>query len=276
MMRPSSLDEAVTLRDAFPDAMVLAGGTDLMVGVNFGTVRPSRVLSLRNVQELKTWRQDAEGLWIGAGVTHWAIERELAPIVPALARAARTVGSPPIRAQGTIGGNLGTASPAGDTLPVLVALDALVHVVALSGSRVIPISEFFLGPKRSQLRQHELIEGVHIPAIPGFQDFIKVGTRNAMVIAIASICTVIDRVRREVRCGLGSVGPTPIRPRGAEEELNARIDWETMSAPQVALEEFVEQVAASCAPISDLRASADYRRHCIRVITRRALGRGLR
>jgi CO/xanthine dehydrogenase FAD-binding subunit len=197
--------------------------------------------------------------------------------VPALAQAARTVGSPQIRNAGTLGGNVGTASPAGDTLPVLAALDATIVVRSARATREIAFPDFFLGPKRTSLGADELIAAVRVPVLDGPQEFLKVGTRNAMVIAVASAAVLIDRAGRTVRVGLGSVGPTPLRAPDAEAWIAGRIDWDRLALTDPdALAEFGRLAAAAARPIDDHRSTADYRRHCVGVLARRALERMVR
>ncbi len=261
-LRPTGLDEALDALDAHPDATVLAGGTDLMVQVTYGGLRPAAVVSLRRVPELRVM----EDRFIGAGVT-WARLEWCG--FPALAEAARTVGSPQIRAAGTLGGNLGTASPAGDGLPFLAALDAAVEVASKrDGRRIVPWDEFLTGPKRTSLRPGELILGVHLPEhVPSRQGFSKVGIRNAMVISIASACLVRDG-DGSTRIALGSVGPTPVRARRAEAMISGE------PAPSdAAVREFGRLVAEDVMPITDHRSTAEYRRHASGVIARRLLER---
>ena len=172
-------------------------------------------------------------LVLGAGLTYTALmSGRLAERLPALAAASRTVGSPQIRNAGTLGGNLGTASPAGDTLPVLAALDATVDLVSSSGERSLRLEEFITGPKRTARRSDELIASVRFPAPDGPQQFLKVGTRNAMVIAAVSLAAIVDRPTRSIRLALGAVGPTPIRAHDAEAWLADRLDWEMTTAPR--------------------------------------------
>ncbi len=199
-----------------------------MVEVNAGHRRPAKVLSLRHIPELRSWQQLPSGeVRLGATVTYTdMLDPALAQLLPALAHAARTVGSPQIRNAGTIGGNLATASPAGDTLPVLAALDAVVEVASALGARDIPVSAFITGPKRNALSRGELIVAVRLPLLDGHQEFRKIGVRNAMVIAVASLALAVDRTTRTVRCALGSVGPGPIRATEAEEWLAGAIDWD--------------------------------------------------
>lgn len=262
--RPRDLDGALDALALHPQATLLAGGTDLMVEVNFGRSRPERVVALRRVEELAGW----EGRRIGAGVTYRRMES--GPL-PALAQAARTVGSPQIRNAGTLGGNLGTASPAGDTLPILAALDARVEVTSRHrGSRTLRWDEFLVGPKQNALDDRELILGALLPeAIPPRQAFAKIGIRNAMVIAIASAC-VFRWDDGTTRVALGSVGPVPIRPRRAEEMISS------LGRPSPSdLAEFARLVAEEVRPISDHRATERYRRHAAGVLARRCLERCL-
>jgi CO/xanthine dehydrogenase FAD-binding subunit len=262
MLRPTALDEALAALDTHPRATLLAGGTDLMVQVTYDRLRPDTVISLRRVGEL----QAMEDRFIGAGVTWSRLER--CPF-PGLAEAARTVGSPQIRAAGTLGGNLGTASPAGDGLPFLAALDATVEVASLKGGpRSIPWDEFLTGPKRTSLLPGELILGARLPEhVPPGQGFSKVGIRNAMVISIASACLVRDE-DGTTRIALGSVGPTPVRPRRAEQMISAE-----SGLREAAVREFARLVAEEVAPITDHRSTAEYRRHASGVIARRLLER---
>jgi CO/xanthine dehydrogenase FAD-binding subunit len=204
-------------------------------------------------------------------------EAPLAQLLPALAQAARTVGSPQIRNVGTLGGNLATASPAGDTLPVLLALDAEVVVASASGSRVLPVRELLLGPKRSALAPGELLVAARLPAGFGHQEFVKVGTRNAMVIATASVALVVSWEPLDVRVALGSVGPTPLRVRAAEDFACERLDPATgeLRGARADLSRFAELVRAGARPIDDHRSSARYRRHAVGVGAARALERAM-
>jgi CO/xanthine dehydrogenase FAD-binding subunit len=262
--RPKTLDAALDALATDPDATILAGGTDLMVEVTYARRRPSAVVALRRIDELKAW----DDRFIGSGVT-WA-RLEAGPL-PALAQAARTVGSPQIRNAGTIGGNLGTASPAGDGLPFLAALDASVVVESRpAGRRSLRWDEFLTGPKQNALVPGDVIVGVELPDhIPERQAFAKVGTRNAMVISIASACLLRDD-DGDTRIALGSVGPTPVRARRAEQMISA----EPRPSPR-AIEEFRRLVSEEVSPITDHRSSAGYRRHAAGVIARRLLERCL-
>jgi CO/xanthine dehydrogenase FAD-binding subunit len=274
---PQSLDEAVEALRGDPGAMVLAGGTDLMVEVNAGRRRPATVVSLGRVPELKGWRREGDELVLGACLTYAEMERdELATLVPALGQAARTIGSPQIRGAATLGGNLGTASPAGDTLPVLAALDAVVETLGPDGARAVPILELVTGVKTTSLLPGEIVTGVRVPVLRGPQEFLKVGTRNAMVISVAMVAVVVDLDGRTVRVGMGSVAPVPVRARAAEAYAGAHADWGRGRITEPAVfERFGELCAEAASPIDDHRSSAAYRRHAVAVCARRALQRAL-
>ena len=276
---PTNLEDTLAALDAHPGALVLGGGTDLMVEVNAGVRRLEDVVSLRRVDALRGWHVDGRDLVLGAATTYTELlAPEVAALSPALAAAARTVGSPQIRNTGTIGGNLGTASPAGDTLPVLVALGATVGVAGRDGARGIPIHDFFLGPKRNALAPGELITSVRVPVRRGPQDYLKVGVRNAMVIAVASLAFAVDLDERRIGIGLGSVGPTPLAAPEASQWLAGVLDWRddgiALTDP-AHLERFGELAAEAARPIDDHRSTAAYRRHAIAVLARRALRRAL-
>ncbi len=269
---PTSLADALAALADEPGSLVLAGGTDLMVQVNEGVRRPgpAPVLALAGVPELRAVRREGDDLVVGAGATYTELMGEpVASTAPALAQAARTVGSPQIRNAGTIGGNLGTASPAGDTLPVLVALDAAVELASATGARVVPVGEFLTGPKATALDPGELIVGVRIPVRRGPQEYLKVGVRNAMVIAVASVALVVDADTRAVGVGLGSVGPTALGAPDACAWLTAQTDWHDDGVA----DEFAARVARAARPIDDHRSRAAYRRHAVGVMARRALRR---
>jgi CO/xanthine dehydrogenase FAD-binding subunit len=270
-----SLPEVYDALAVRPDAQLLAGGTDFMVEVNFGHRRPDAVVALRAVPELAGWRHDGNEIVIAAGCTYTELEQpEFAAVVPALAQAARTVGSPQIRNAGTIGGNLGTASPAGDTLPVLAALDARIRIGSAEGTRTVMLDELIVGPKRTTLRPGEVVVEVRLPVVDGPQEYLKIGTRNAMVIAVADLALVVDRAARSVRVALGSVGPTILRARAAETWVAAEVDWASgrFSDPGIPAE-FGRRVAVDARPIDDHRSTAAYRRHGIGVLAQRALRR---
>ncbi|HET6952157.1 MAG TPA: FAD binding domain-containing protein [Acidimicrobiales bacterium] len=279
---PDRLDEALVVLDDDPATTVLAGGTDLMVDLNYGRRRPDDVLSLRRIAELRSWRVEPHGsgdtVVLGATTTYTdLLGPDLSALLPALAQAARTVGSPQIRNTGTIGGNLATGSPAGDTLPVLVALGATVELTSVGGTRTLAVSDFLLGPKQTALRPGELLTLVRVPVTTGPREFLKIGVRNAMVIAVASCALVVDRQRRSLSCALGAVGPVPIRDHDAEMWATTRLDWDGSAPPHPSVVEgFGRRMAAASRPIDDHRATADYRRQAVDVMARRALERAWR
>ncbi len=274
---PRTLAEALEIKAAHPDAVPIAGGTDLMVELNFDRRRPRALLDLTRLAELQTWRRDNGTLFLGAGVTYSRIVRELSAFRP-LIEASRSVGSPQIRNRGTVGGNLGTASPAGDALPVLAAYDAEVMLAKAGGAtRALPWHQFMVGPKKTAIAVDELILGVRWKIVRGPGSFSKVGTRNAMVIAVASLCLVVDEDGRTVRVALGSVGPTILRAPDAEQLASRAMRdagvWNDPRAPLpgAVVEEFGERVSAAARPIDDVRGTAAYRRHACAVLARRAL-----
>lgn len=243
-----------------------------MVEVNLHGRRPENIISVRNVAELATWTIDSVRgvVTIGACVPYAEIERgALADVLPSLAQASRTVGSPQIRAAGTIGGNLGTCSPAGDTLPVLAALGATINISSASGSRSATFAEFMVGVKRNSLRDGEFVVSVDLPIVDGWQGYAKVGTRNAMVISTASACLVLDRAHPRVSVALGAVGPTIIECTEASEWLASRVDLSRGAPSSELLSEFATRCANAARPITDHRSTADYRRHAVGVIVRR-------
>lgn len=272
---PTNLTDALSALAADPSAMVLAGGTDLMVEINGGHQQPSGVVAVNRIADLRTWTYDTASsrVRIGAGVTYAELEGEhFQQWLPALSQAARTVGSPQIRHAATLGGNVATCSPAGDGLPVLSALDAVVHLVAVNGERSMPFSEFMLGPKRNALQPGELIESITLPVFAGWQGYSKVGVRNAMVISNAGACLAVDD-DGGIRLALGSVGPTIIRCADAESFAASVVDHSSMSVPDEAVDEFGRRAAAEASPIDDHRSTAAYRRHAVAVLSRRLLRR---
>jgi len=273
---PTSLDEALSALAADEHALVLAGGTDAMVEVNAGHRKPSLVVAVNRVAELRSWTFDpaARAVRIGAAVTYSELmQAPIADLVPALAQAARTVGSPQIRNAGTLGGNLGTCSPAGDGLPVLSALDATVHLASASGERLLTVHDFMVGVKRTARRPGELITAITLPVLSGFQGYSKVGVRNAMVIALATACVAVDTPTASVRVALGSVGTTILRCPEAESMAMSEVDFGSRSASAEVVRHFGELAAAHSRPIDDHRATAAYRRHAIGVLASRLLRR---
>ncbi len=283
VLTPTSVDEVLAHLDERPDALLLSGGTDVMVEINMAHRKaPLDVVALRRVEELRLWQHNpangtgGETVTIGSAVPYAEMEHgKLAELFPALAEAARTVGSPQIRAAGTLGGNLGTSSPAGDGLPVLSALDGVVHVRSASGSRDVPFGEFMVGVKKNILQPGELITGVTLPVRRGWQGYAKVGVRNAMVIATASACLAMDRDGGTVSLALGAVGPTILRCTGAETWLGEHTDLaaDPLEISEALVAEFGQRAATEARPIDDHRSTAVYRTHAVGVLASRLLRR---
>jgi CO/xanthine dehydrogenase FAD-binding subunit len=259
VLTPRSLEEALALKAERPDAVPVQGGTDVMVELNFDRARPPALLNLNEVAELRGWSRENGTLRLGAGLTYTEAMGLREPL-QALAEASRTVGGPQIRNRGTIGGNLGTASPAGDALPPLLVYGAVVEVGSVHGVRLVPLEEFLVGTKRNALEPEELILSVRVPVPGPRQTFMKVGPRNAMVIAICSLAVVVDTDESEVRAAFGSAAVTAKR----------------VTVPLADAAELPDRVAEAAAPIDDVRATADYRRHALRVLALRTLERCLR
>jgi CO/xanthine dehydrogenase FAD-binding subunit len=275
-LQPLTWAEALQLKAAYPHAVPIQGGTDVMVELNFDRYRPEYLLDLTRVGDLAEWTPDDGRIWLGAGVTYTRVQTELGDRLPGLAMASRTVGSPQIRNRGTVGGNLGAASPAGDAHPPLLAACAQVEVESVRGIRLIPADEFYTGVKRNALEPDELIKAVLVTPPAGPQQFCKIGTRNAMVIAVAAFSLALHPDRRAVGTGIGSAGPTPRRARAAEDFLaQALADdglWESRgNLPDATSRRFADLVAEAAAPIDDVRGTARYRVHALSVMARRAL-----
>jgi CO/xanthine dehydrogenase FAD-binding subunit len=276
-LQPATWTEALEMKSARPEAMPIAGGTDVMVDINLDRHRPAAIIDLTRVKELTEWGPEAGLLRIGAGVTYARIIEELGVQLQGLAMASRTVGSPQIRNRGTVGGNLGSSSPAGDAHPPLLASGAVVELNSVGGSRRLPVREFFTGPKLNAMRKDELISAFLVEPAKGPQQFSKVGTRNAMVIAVCSFGLAIDPERRHIGTGIGSAAPTPVVAGEAEKFIEGMLDeawmWEKPRAvDQKTLERFGELVAAAARPIDDVRGTAAYRRHALSVMARRTFG----
>jgi CO/xanthine dehydrogenase FAD-binding subunit len=274
-LQPASWQEALAMKGEHPEALPIAGGTDVMVEINFDRARPAAIIDLTRIADLNAWGMDGGFLRIGAGVTYTRLINELGDRLPGLAMASRTVGSPQIRNRGTVGGNLGSASPAGDAHPSLLASDALVELASASGTRRLPAREFYIGPKRNAMRKDELIAAFLVEPAKGPQQFSKVGTRNAMVIAVCSFAIALDSERRSVGTGIGSAAPTPIRAGEAEAFMKAVLEegglWERPAAlAPSALTRFGDLVAAAARPIDDVRGTAAYRKHALTVLARRS------
>jgi CO/xanthine dehydrogenase FAD-binding subunit len=277
-LRPASWEEALAAKAEHPAAVPIAGGTDVMVEINFDHRRPEVLLDLNRIAELQEWETGEDSVRLGASVPYTRIMDNLRTELPGLALAAHTVGSPQIRNRGSVGGNLGGASPAGDAHPALLAAgkDVFVEAASVRGTRLIAIDDFYVGVKRNSLQPDELIRAVRIPVADGPQQFSKIGTRNAMVIAVCAFGFALHPKNGTVGTGIGSAAPTPRRAPEAEQfladELADRGLWQSggLIGP-AAVQRFGELVSAAASPIDDVRGSAAYRRHALAVMARRTL-----
>jgi CO/xanthine dehydrogenase FAD-binding subunit len=272
-LSPSSLDEALAARAEHPDAVPIMGGTDVMVELNFDRRRPPALLDLTRVPELSTWDRSNGEIRLGAGVSYTRVIDELGSELPGLAMASRTVGSPQIRNRGTVGGNLGAASPAGDAHPALLASFADVELSSPGGVRRVPAHGFYTGVKKHVGRPDELVTAVWVRPASGPQQFSKIGTRNAMVIAVAAFGLALHPEHEQVGTGIGSAGPTPRRATEAEAFLAAELPWQSRGpVPGSVSAEFGRLVATAASPIDDVRGTAAYRLHALSVMAQRCLG----
>lgn len=272
---PGSLPELWEAWSARPGALLYAGGTDLLVRLRANRLDPPGLICLERLPELRGVEERGDAVRIGAGVPHTALIAH--PLVrahfPVLAGALAELGSPPIRNVGTLGGNLCSASPAGDSLPPLWVLGATVEVESRQGRRAIPVADFVLGPGRTALGPGELVRAILVPKPIGFtrQHFEKVGQRKALAIAVVSLAALLDvapsgRVVR-ARLAWGSVGPGIVTCPEAEAALVGRpLDLETLEAAAAA-------ARSAVSPIDDLRASAAYRRRVAGSLLYRLAGR---
>jgi CO/xanthine dehydrogenase FAD-binding subunit len=268
-----------------PAAVPVAGGTDLMAAVNSGLLRPAALVGLGRISEIRGWQyQDGHAL-LGAGLTHARMGRpDFAALIPALAAAARAAGPPQVRNAGTLGGNIASASPTGDALPVLAALEATLIIAGPGGARrEIPVSHLLAGME--MLRAGELIGYVRVPLLHAPQVFLKATGRTGPGRAMASVAVVLDPARRGVRCAVGAIAPMPLRPLEAEHWVAQLIDWDNNRAivPE-ALHAFGEYVAAACIPdpapaedgsVTQHPPAVLHLRRTVAALARRALGRAL-
>ena len=271
-LQPHTWADALEAKAAHPDAVPIAGGTDVMVELNFDKHRPEVLLDLNRVADLAQWSLDDGRVRLGAAVTYTRVIEELGELLPGLAMASRTVGSPQIRNRGTVGGNLGAASPAGDAHPALLAAVAEVEIASVRGVRRLPVSDFYVDVKRNALEPDELIAAIWITPPSGAEQFSKIGTRNAMVISVAAFGLALHADRRTVGTGIGSAAPTPRRAPDAERFAAAELDWAGRGKLDDAVaREFGQLVSAAASPIDDVRGTAAYRLHALSVLARRTL-----
>lgn len=283
---PGTLDEAVAALTAMPAAVPVAGGTDLMASVNAGQLRPTALVGLGRISEIRGWEYLDGHALLGAGLTHARMGRpDFAALIPALAASARAAGPPQIRNAGTLGGNIVSAAPTGDTLPVLAALEATLIVAGADGARrEMPVSHLLTGME--MLRTGEVVGFVRVPLLHAPQTFLKATGRTGPGRALASAAVVLDPARRNVRCAIGAVAPMPLRPLEAERWVASLIDWDGRRtlAPE-ALTAFGEYVAMACipdpAPAEEggeapvLPPAALHLRRTVAALSRRGLGRAL-
>ena len=278
-MLPASLDEAVAALSAMPAAVPVAGGTDLMTAVNSGALRPAGLVGLGRISEIRGWQYADGHALLGAGLTHARMGRpDFAALIPALTAAARAAGPPQIRNAGTLGGNIASAAPTGDALPVLAALEATVVLAGPEGTREIPVSHLLTG--MDPLRPGELLAFVRAPLLHAPQTFLKATARTGPGRAIASVALVLDPARRGVRCAVGAVAPMPLRPLEAERWVAGLIDWDgSRTLDPQACAAFGDYVAMACIPDQaegvDLPPALAHLRRTVAVLARRALGRAL-
>ena len=276
-LAPLSLGEAVTMLSDQPEAVPLAGGTDILVQVKENHRSVQTFLSLNRVSEINTYRRVNGSLHIGSRVTTGKIAADpwIQEELTALAIGAGLIGSVQIRNMATIGGNICNASPSADTAPPLLALDAQAIIVSKHGERTLPIETFFLGPGQSALQPGELLEAVIVPGLPANSGsfYLRHTPRAWMDIAVVGVAAVITLddagAVAAVRLALGAVAPVPMRARTAEALLIGEIPDDDL------IREVGATAARESRPIDDLRASADYRRHLVDVLTQRALRKAL-
>ncbi|MDQ2838590.1 MAG: FAD binding domain-containing protein [Actinomycetota bacterium] len=272
VLQPTDWDEALRLRAARPDAVPIAGGTDVMVAMKLAGFRPAALLDLSRISGLAGCRQSSTAVELGAATSYTSIHEQHGERLPGLALVARGVGSRQVRNRGTIGGCLAVARPAGDLHPMLLALAAEIELCSVRGSRWLPVSRFYLGNGRTALAADELIGRIRLPAAAGPQRFVRIGRRQAMVKSMCSVAIVLDIANSTLRVGIGAFGGTPCRATAAEAFLAERMHWPA-AAPLDAewVDEFGSLVAGAAATETDLLASADYRSHALAVLARRLL-----
>jgi len=270
---PASADDVITLLKKYHDgARLLAGGTDLLPNMKKRTVWPAVIVDLNRVSEFSFVDMRGNDLHIGALVRLNDVKESLAvrQKAPVLAEAIRFLAASPIRNRATIGGNLCNASPAADTAPPLLALDASVKLRGPDGERIVAVSEFFVGPGQTARRADEILTEVIIPCRESRSAFIKFGRRKGFtlsVVSAAALCVINEERFRDVRVALGAVAPTPMRCQRVEKALRgAEVDEEC-------IEKAVELVKEEVSPITDVRASAEYRREMACIVTKRVLKR---
>ena len=258
LLRPRTLRDALSALHDDPALQPIAGCTDVYVGLNFGTLATTRFIDLWSLEPLRRITVNEGVLSIGALASYTAVmkSRAVRSRLPMLVEAARQIGGLQIQNRGTVGGNVANGSPAGDTLPVLAAADALVVLRSVSGERRVPFNEYYTGYRTSERRPDELIVAVEVPEQNGVQWFRKVGTRAAQAISKVVMAGVRDDTPR---VAIGSVGPTVVRVPRTESAL----------ASGASIEEAVRVLEQEITPIDDIRSTAEYRRSVTANLLRR-------
>lgn len=289
---PETVDEVVAALAARPGAILVAGGTEVMPDLLWRRRTAPAFVSLRRVPALRAVTAPGDlllpaaagpgaaavpvagDLVLGAGVTAERLqEADVAAAAPGLARAAASLGTPQVRTEATLGGNVVSALPYRNLLPVLLALDARLTLRSATGEREVPFDGFVTAPGRTGLAAGEVLTGVRVPVRPGFQDYVKVGRRNAQYVATVSAAIVVDTAARRVRLAFGNAAPTPFRLDAADRAATEAVDWATGAVSAAGAAETAELVRRGVDPPADDVASADYRRHALGVLTARLLTR---
>ena len=276
-IRVSELDEALRLLSRKEDVRVLAGGTDLVVDMKIGRYRPKTVIDISGIKDLRYIVDEGDKIRIGAltrmqDIVESPVIREKLPV---LAEAVSMLGSWQIRNMATVGGNLCNASPAADSAPPLLVHEARIKLTSIEGTREIPITEFFVGPRKTVMYKTELLQEIIVPYDADFAksySYVKVGRRNSFTLSVVAIATVLkirDGVFEDVRIALNAVAPTPVRARSVESFLKGR------EVGSEVIEKASELVLKDILPISDVRASAEYRKHISKVLVKDTLLKAL-
>jgi carbon-monoxide dehydrogenase medium subunit len=275
-LAPKTVKECIALLSQYGEkAKVIAGGTDLISQMKWGEIKPDYLISLSQIPNLNEIQfSSPTGLKLGALVKIGEIERSeiIKKHYPILAQAASVLGSVEIRNRGTVGGNLCNAAPSADMAPSLLVLDAKAVIASQSGEKIIPLEDFFVGPGKTILSNHEFLVRLEVPPMKpnSFGEYIKIGIRKTMDIAVVGVAVLItldhgNHTCEEARLGLGAVAPTPIRAKQAEGVLKGKKLNEEL------IELAAKTASDEASPLNDIRSSEKYRRYMIQTLTRRAI-----